>query len=54
MLKSHRTWLRRRTFREGKIVSRLIARDFRRDIWVDSVKDARGRAGDPLGEKGAP
>lgn len=37
MLKKLRTWWRRRRFREGTIVSRFIARDVRRDIWVVSA-----------------
>ena len=37
MLRDLRTWSRRRTFREGKIVSRFIARDVRRDVLVVSA-----------------
>jgi hypothetical protein len=36
-LKKLRNWSRRRTFREGKVVSRFIARDVRRDILVISA-----------------
>lgn len=32
-----RTWLHRRTFQEGKIVSRFIACDVRRDVLVVSA-----------------
>ena len=37
MLKSLRIWSRRRTFREGKVLSRFIACDVRRDILVVSA-----------------
>jgi hypothetical protein len=37
MLKKLKNWYRRRTFREGRILSRFIARDVRRDILVISV-----------------
>lgn len=37
MFRVIRNWLRRRRFQEGKIVSRFIARDVRRDILVVSA-----------------
>jgi hypothetical protein len=37
MLTKLRSWTRRRIFREGKVVSRFIARDVRRDILVVSA-----------------
>ena len=37
MLKSLQNWYRRRTFREGTVVSRFVARDVRRDILVVSA-----------------
>ena len=37
MLKKLQNWSRRRTFREGKVISRFIARDIRRDILVVSA-----------------
>lgn len=32
-----RNWLRRRSLREGRVVSRFIARDVRRDIMIVSA-----------------
>lgn len=37
MLKALKNWLRRRKYKEGKIVSRFIARDVRRDVLVLST-----------------
>src|SRR4051812_8807609 len=37
MLKRMQIWLRRRRFREGKTLSRFIARDIRRDVPVISA-----------------
>lgn len=37
MLRALQSWLRRRTLREGKLLSRFIARDIRRDILVVSA-----------------
>jgi hypothetical protein len=37
MLKKLRSWSRRRTYREGEVISRFIARDIRRDILVVST-----------------
>jgi hypothetical protein len=37
MFKTIRNWVRRRTFQEGKTVSRFIARDVRREVLVVSV-----------------
>ena len=37
ILKSLRSWSRRLTFREDKVLSRFIARDVRRDILIVSV-----------------
>jgi hypothetical protein len=37
MLTRLRTWLRRRSLREGRVVSRFIARDVRRDILIVSA-----------------
>jgi hypothetical protein len=37
MFQRLRNWARRRTFREGRVVSQFIARDVRRDILVVSA-----------------
>lgn len=37
MLKEIRSWWRHRTFQEGKLLSRFIAADVRRDIMIVSV-----------------
>ena len=37
MFKRLRNWLRRRSLREGRVVSRYIARDVRRDILIVSA-----------------
>lgn len=37
MIKALRYWMRRRKFREGRAISRFIARDVRRDIVVISA-----------------
>ena len=37
ILINFRTWTRRRTFREGKVISRFVARDICRDILVISI-----------------
>ncbi|HVX13154.1 MAG TPA: hypothetical protein VHC22_18360 [Pirellulales bacterium] len=37
MFQTLRRWIRRRTYREGRTVSRFIARDIRRDILVVSA-----------------
>ena len=37
MVERLRNWWRRRTFREGRVVSKFIARDVRRDIVVVSA-----------------
>jgi hypothetical protein len=37
LVKTFRNWSRRRTFRDGKVLSRFIARDIRREILVVSA-----------------
>lgn len=37
MLKSVQSWCRRRRFREGRILSRFVARDVRRDVEIVSA-----------------
>lgn len=37
MLKSIQSWFRRRRFREGRTLSRFIARDVRRDVQIVSA-----------------
>jgi hypothetical protein len=37
MFKNIQSWFRRRRFREGKTLSRFIARDVRRDIQIVSA-----------------
>src|SRR5262245_62177500 len=37
LLKKLRSWSRRRTFREGRILSRFVAPDVRRDIAIVSA-----------------
>lgn len=37
MLSKLRRWLRRRTFREGAVLSRFVARDVRRDVLIVSI-----------------
>lgn len=40
MFKRIRNWLRRRRYQEGKILSRFIARDIRREILIVSAAKA--------------
>jgi hypothetical protein len=37
ILRSVRKWYRRKVYRPGRIVSKFIARDIRRDIWIISA-----------------
>jgi hypothetical protein len=37
MFQAIQRWFRKRKFREGKTLTRFIARDVRRDILIDSV-----------------
>jgi hypothetical protein len=37
MFKTFQAWWRRRTLREGKVLTRFIARDIRRDVLIASA-----------------